>query len=202
VIAALLNRALGRALQRSTRARELCAALEGRRLEVTVDGMGVAFAATAANGGLEVGSAHGAPADVTLRGSPTALLAMAFGDARAVVARGHASLAGDEALAQQFQELARLLKPDLEDSLGAVAGRIPAHLAADGLRAFAGWTRAAGESLARNGADYLAHESRDLVPRAEAEQYLGGVEGLRARVAVAERRLDALATRLEALPPA
>jgi ubiquinone biosynthesis protein UbiJ len=200
VIAGLVNRALARALERSTRAQELCAALEGRRLAVTVEGMGAAFEITAAGGRVEVGHAGDAPADVTLRGSPTALLSMAFGDARTVVERGQASLAGDEALAQQFQELARFLKPDLEDSLGGFVGRIPAHLAADALRAFTGWTRAAGESLTRNGADYLAHETRDLVPRAEAEQYLGGVEELSARVATAERRLAGLAARLESPP--
>ena len=68
--------------------------------------------------------------------------------------------------------------------------------------ALAGWSRAAGDSLARNAADYLAHESRDLVPRAEAEGYLAGVEALRAQAAAAEARLARLTERVEALAPA
>lgn len=188
-------------LTRSTRARELCAALDGRRLRIVVSGWPTGIDVAAAGGRLEAGPAAGAVADVTLRGSPAALLAMALGDARAVVERGGASLDGDEQLAQQFQELARLLRPDLENALGSVVGRMPAHLAVRTLRSLVDWGRAAGESLSRNAAEYLAHESRDLVPRAEAEQYLGGVEQLRARVSDAERRIALLASRLDGLAP-
>lgn len=210
MIAAQLNRLLARGLERSTRARELCAVLDGRRLRIIVSGWPTGIDVAAAGGRLEAGpvadagdagAGAGASPDVTLRGSPAALLAMAFGDARAVVERGGASLAGDEQLAQQFQELARLLRPDLEQALGSVVGRMPAHLAARTLRSLLDWGRAAAESLSRNAAEYLAHESRDLVPRAEAEQYLGGVEQLRARVNEAERRIAQLASRLDGLAP-
>ena len=67
------------------------------------------------------------------------------------------------------------------------------------LALFATWGRAARESVARNAADYLAHESRDLVPRAEAEGYFSGVEALRSAVMRAEARLAQLAERLAAL---
>lgn len=201
MIASALNRMLARGLERSPRARELCAALEGRRLKLIVSGMIAEIDVGVAGGKLEVGSADGTSADVTLRGSPVALLAMALGDARAVVERGGASLDGDESLAQRFQELARLLRPDFEHTLGGLVGRMPAHFAARTLRSLGLWGRAAGESLTRNAADYLAHESRDLVPRAEAELYLGGVEQLRARVTDAERRIAQLAARVDALAP-
>jgi ubiquinone biosynthesis protein UbiJ len=201
VIAAMLNRVLARGLERSPRARELCAGLEGRRLRILISGWPAGIEVGAVDGRLEVGRARSAEADVTLRGSPAALLEMARGDARAVVERGSAGLDGDEQLAERFQELARLVRPDLEQELGRVAGRMPAHFAARTLRSLGRWGRAAGASLARNAADYLAHESRDLVPRAEAEQYLGGVEQLRGRVADAERRMAQLAARLDALAP-
>ena len=201
MIAATLNRLLARGLERSPRARELCVALEGRRLRIVVTGLPAEIGVSAAGGRLEVAPAGGTPADVTLRGSPAALVAMALGDARAVVERGHASLEGDEPLAERFQELARLLRPDLEQALGRWIGRMPAHFAARTLRSLGRWGRAAGASLTRNTADYLAHESRDLVPRAEAELYLGGVEQLRARVTDAERRIAQLAARVDALAP-
>src|SRR4029077_3483031 len=130
--------------------------LDGRRLRIIVSGWPTGIDVAAAGGRLEAGPAAdaghvgadagagaGASPDVTLRGSAAALLAMAFGDARAVVERGGASLAGDEQLAQQFQELARLLRPDLEQALGSVVGRMPAHLAARTLRSLLDWGRAA-----------------------------------------------------------
>ena len=103
-----------------------------------------------------------------------------------------------ERLAEQFQELARFLRPDLEAAVGRIVGRMPAHLAARGVELLAAWGRAARESVTRNTADYLAYESRDLVPRAEAEGLFSGIESLRSEVARAEARLARLSERLAA----
>ena len=202
---AQINGYLTRALERSPRARELCLALEGRRIRFDIAGFPAPLALTATGGALHFAPASAgadAPADVTVTGSPLALLALARGDTDAAFGQSGAGMSGDEAIARQFQELARLLRPDPEAAAGALIGRIPAHLATRALGAAANWGRAAGASLARNGADYLAHESRDLVPRAEAEQFLGGVEALRAQLNAAETRLTGLAERLERLAPA
>jgi len=194
---ALLSRFLDRALEASPRARELCAALEGRRLRLDITGLPVAPLVTARAGGLVLGRGdEAAGADVTLRGGPLALWSLAGGDIEGAVARGVVSISGDEGIARQFQELGGLLRPDLEALLGPLLGRIPAHLAARMAGAFGGWSRAARESLLRTAADYLAHESRDLVPRAEAEGFLGGVEALRAQLARAEARTAQLGTAL------
>jgi ubiquinone biosynthesis protein UbiJ len=200
---AQINGYLARALERSPRARELCLALDGRRIRFEIDGFPAPLALTATGGALHfAGAGAEAAADVTVTASPLALLALARGDSEAVFRNSGAGMSGDEEIARQFQELARLLRPDPEAAAGALIGRIPAHLATRALGAAAEWGRAAGASLARNGADYLAHESRDLVPRAEAEQFLGGVEALRAQLAASETRLARLCDRLERVAPA
>ncbi|MBS0388590.1 MAG: SCP2 sterol-binding domain-containing protein [Proteobacteria bacterium] len=196
-----VNGYLARALADSPRARELCAALEGRRIELHVTGFPGPLCLAAADGALQYSAAAGAPADVTVAGGPLALLALARGDTDAALAQGTIAVTGDEDLMRQFQALARLLRPDPEALAGGVIGRIPAHLAARALGALNDWGRAAGESFARNAADYLAHESRDLVPRAEAENHIAGIEALRAQAAAAEARLARLAERLDALAP-
>ena len=200
MFAAQINGYLARALEDSPRARELCVALEGRRIEVNITGFPGPLLLAATGGALHY-SASGTtvPTDVTVSGSPLALLALARGDTDAALAQGNVAISGDEDLMRQFQELARLLRPDTEAAAGRVIGRIPAHLAARALGAVADWGRAAGESLTRNAADYFAHESRDLVPRAEAEGYLAGVETLRAQTAAAESRATRLTERLDAL---
>ena len=48
------------------------------------------------------------------------------------------------------------------------------------------------------GAEYFAHERGDLVPRAEAEVFLEGVDRLREDVDRAAARVDALVARLDA----
>jgi ubiquinone biosynthesis protein UbiJ len=205
MLVAQLNAYLARALQRSPRATALCHALDGRRLRLEIEGLPGALGVTVSHGTLraaQLPSAAGAldeVADVTVRGTALGLLALAGDDASGAVMGGRAQLEGEEALAQQFQELARLLRPDIEAAMGQVVGRMPAHLTIRALRLFAGWSRAAGESMARNAADYLAHESGDLVPRAEAESYFCGVEALRSSVTQAEARVARLAERLALL---
>jgi ubiquinone biosynthesis protein UbiJ len=44
----------------------------------------------------------------------------------------------------------------------------------------------------RNVAEYLGHERRDLIPRAEAEQFLQGVDSLREDVDRLAARIDLL----------
>jgi ubiquinone biosynthesis protein UbiJ len=60
----------------------------------------------------------------------------------------------------------------------------------------AGFGRRFAETGIRNTAEYLAHERRDLVPRAEAEDHYRNVEKLRADL----DRLDARARLLEDEP--
>ena len=108
--------------------------------------------------------------------------------------RGDVRIEGDAELAQKFRELALLLRPDLEEELSLVLGDVPAHQIGRFARAAFGWARKAATTTVRNAAEYLGHERRDLVPRAEAEQFLHGVDTLR-------EDLDRLAARIELLRP-
>ncbi|MGC2462443.1 MAG: hypothetical protein WA446_15950, partial [Steroidobacteraceae bacterium] len=62
-------------------------------------------------------------------------------------------------------------------------------------RAAVDWTRAAAWTSLRNVAEYLAHESGDLVSRPEAEHFLRGVERLREQLARIEARLQLMERR-------
>jgi ubiquinone biosynthesis accessory factor UbiJ len=109
-----------------------------------------------------------------------------------VVQRGDVRIEGDAELAEKFRELASLLKPDLEDELSLVLGDVPAHQIGRFARAAAAWSRKAAATSVRNAAEYLGHESRDVVPRSEAEHFFRGVDSLREDV-------DRLAARIEHL---
>ncbi len=100
-------------------------------------------------------------------------------------------------MAQKFNELLRLLRPDPEEELSLLVGDAPAHHLGRMARA----TLEFGERVARttvsNVAEYLAHERRDLVPEAEGRQLLDGIDTLRDDVDRFEARLGRLAQRLE-----
>ena len=203
VLERLLDRAVASALADSPRAAELIEALRGRRLGIQVSGTPwraliestgrtlklLRPAATGATSNAD------ADADATIVGAPLSLLALTGDDPQAVIHRGDARIEGDPEIAQQFRELGLLLRPDLEAGMARLLGRSGAHLAMRGLRAAADWTRTAAWTQVRNTAEYLAHESGDLVSRPEAEHFLRGVEQLREQLDRIEARLQILETR-------
>lgn len=176
----------------SPRARELLAALDGRSLHVKVKFTPWTGSATARAGRLVVAKHAEGKADVTVSGTPLALAALARQNPVDVIRRGDVRLDGDGEAGEKFQELLALLRPDLEGELARLIGDVPAH----GLAALAGRVLGHGRSVARtqarNVGEYLAHESRDLVPRAEAAAFLQGVDALREQVDRVAARVGAL----------
>ena len=194
VIERLLDRAVARALADSPRATALIEALRGRRLAIQISG--TPWRAVIESTGRTLKLRRAGPADASIVGAPLSLLALTGADPQAVIHRGDARIEGDGEIAQQFQELGLLLRPDLEAGMAQLLGRSGAHIAMRGLRAAAGWTRAAAWTQVRNTAEYLAHESGDLVSRPESEHYLRGVDQLREQLDRIDARLQIMETRL------
>jgi ubiquinone biosynthesis accessory factor UbiJ len=189
IIANLVNRGL----PRSPRAQQLLAQLEGRSLAIEVGEL--ARFHVASNGATLQITTGERPADATLAGGPLSLLALAGDAPESVMQRGAVTISGDAQLAQQFRELAQLLRPDLEEELSSVLGDVPAHQLGRLARLGAGWTRKAAATTLTNLAEYLGHERQDLVPRNEGEQFLRGVDGVREDLERLEARLEIFARR-------
>ncbi|HUG72089.1 MAG TPA: hypothetical protein VMK82_01580 [Steroidobacteraceae bacterium] len=194
----------------SPRARELLALLDGRRMRIVARHTPWELSLLAQEGRLRVlrgdaGSANAASdagrttaADATLTGTPFGLLGLLREDPAAVIRRGDVTLAGDGEIGARFQELAMLLRPDLEAALAGVVGDIPAWGVGSLLRKALAFGRASVATQATNVGEYLAHERRLLVPRAEARQFIEEVDALREqtdRLAARVAQLEARVTR-------
>jgi ubiquinone biosynthesis accessory factor UbiJ len=195
-----LEQLLNRGLPRSPRARQLCAELQGRSLRIEVREL-LQLTLSSTGSTLQVsaaGATASAPPDATLSGGPLSLLSLLREDAQATVQRGAVMITGDAQIAQQFAQLARLLRPDLEEELSLVVGDVAAHQ----LGRLARLGRQLGARAAATGldnlAEFLGHERADLVPRHEGEQFLRGVDALREGVDRAQARLELLARRRSA----
>jgi ubiquinone biosynthesis accessory factor UbiJ len=189
---------LNRGLPDSPRARELTAQLAGRRLAIDIRGIarvlveskGDSLSLTHERGGAAE------PADAEVHGGPIALMALGGAqDVQAAIRRGEISIEGDTDLAERYRELALLLRPDIEEEMSRLIGDAPAHRLGQLAKMALDWGRRVADTGVRNTAEYLAHERGDLVPRAEADQFLRGVDTLRealdrleARVSLLERR--------------
>lgn len=195
----LLNRNLGQ----SPRARERCAALKGRRLRIVVHDLGLRIGfeslgdtlriSRQAKGDLQAeGEFH-----AEVAGSPINLLALAGPQPERLLKSGAVQVSGEVELLQQYRDLALLLRPDLEEELARLIGDSPAHRLAGLARAALAFGRRSADTAVRNTAEYFAHETGDLVPRAEAEAFLAEVDTLREDADRAAARLDALLAQLE-----
>jgi len=172
---------LNRNLPRSPRAQALCAALSGKRVRVEARGLAWVLIIESMNTSVKLtkGDDGEPPADAEISGTLLNLAALAGSHPEEVIQRGDVNISGDAEIAQQFRELAMLLKPDVEEELSRIIGDTPAHQALRFVRMATGFGRRAAATGVRNVAEYLAHERRDLVPRAEADDFYRGVERLR-----------------------
>jgi ubiquinone biosynthesis accessory factor UbiJ len=177
----------------SPRARTLLEQLEGRRMQIVARFTPWQLNVHADGGALRVSRQAANEPDARVSGTPLALLSLLRDDPVEVIRRGDVVMEGDAELANRFQELLQLLRPDLEAGLARVVGDIPAYGAGSLLRKALNYGRSSLRTGSMNVGEYLAHEKRVLVPRAEAAQYLQEVDSLReqtdrlaARVAVLE----------------
>lgn len=187
-----LQAAIDREVDGSPRALELLQMLDGRslRIEARYTPWGVTLRATP--GRLTLDRSAAGHADARLSGTPLSLLALAREMPADVIRRGDVTITGDGAVAERFQELLQLLRPDLEETLSQLIGDVPAHGLGSLLRRSMGFGRDSARTVARNVGEYLTHERRELVPRAEAQAHLDEVDELRERVDRLAARVDAL----------
>lgn len=188
---------LNRNLPRSPRALELCEALKGKTVRIDAQPLGWTLLIEALGTSVRLTkNADEREPDARIAGGLMSLAQLAGPEPEEVIRRGDVSIRGDAEVAQKFRELAMLLKPDVEEELSRLIGDTPAHQALRFAKMAAGFGRRFAETGVRNAAEYLAHERRDLVPRAEAEDHYRNVERLRADL----DRLDARTRLLEEEP--
>jgi ubiquinone biosynthesis protein UbiJ len=194
MLLASIEKLLNRSLPRSPRAQALAVALAGRSLTVEMTGAGKLVVSSTGER-IRIAPDTGAAADASVSAGPFTLLALAGGQSRSLP-QTDAAISGDGEVAQKFSELLGLLRPDPEEELAQLLGDAPAHHLGRLARAAAGFAQRAARTGLTNVAEYLAHERRDLVPKAEGRQLLDGVDALRDDVDRLEARLEHLAQRL------
>jgi ubiquinone biosynthesis protein UbiJ len=185
---------LNRQVCASPRAMALVADLRGRHLAVQVSHTPWQWTLASDGAALRLSRESASLADATIRGTALSLAALAASrEPTAAIRRGDVTIEGDAEIANRFRELGALLHPDVEEELSRLVGDVPAHNLGLAARAAAGWLRTSLRTTAANAAEYLAHERRDLVPRAEADGFLRDVDRLREDVDRLAARIDALA---------
>ena len=196
MITEILENMLNRNLAVSPAARELCAALRGRRLAIYAESVGYDVAVESVGDSLKLMRPAPDESAAQVRGTPLSLLALAGAEPGNVIRRGAVRIDGDAEVAQQYQKLLQLLRPDFVEELSRLIGDAPAHRVSGLAQAAASYGRQVAATALQNTVDYLAHEKGALVPRAEAEALFRDIKQLRDDAA----RLASRLTQLESPP--
>ena len=105
---------------------------------------------------------------------------------------GSVEIAGDADLARRLERIATRFSPDFDEAFARLFGDVAGFQIARALRSGFAAVRTSSRAFARDAADYLSEESRDLVAKPEVENFLDDVDALRERA----DRLDARVRRL------
>lgn len=198
-ILAVLGRALEAALNRlvglDPQTRSELSALHGRALTVDFKGAAPSLRLVVDGDRLRVGPAFAGESALRIAAMPSALLSLALARGReASPTPGRVEIAGDAELARRLERIASRFAPDFDEAFARAFGDVLGVQLARGLRGALAWSRRSAQGLARDTAEFLTEEGRDLVARAELDRFLDDVDALRERT----DRLDARVRRLDA----
>ncbi len=182
-----LEEMLNRRIAGSSRARAMLDGLSGRSMELRFAATPLRVRMAAAPGALTIRPAGEEAADAVIEGTPLSFLRLATGDAAKSIRAGGMDVRGDAEIAEGFRKLLEAARPDFEEELSRFTGDVAAHYLAGFAREAADFGKRAGDTFARNAAEYLTEESRDVPVRLEVEEFLEDVDRLREAV----DRLDA-----------
>jgi ubiquinone biosynthesis protein UbiJ len=197
-----LELALDRALELDPQMRSQLGAIEGRRIGLELRGTGLALAIEARDGRLRVGPHWAQTTGLNVRAAPASLIAFALRRDDDALPPGKVEISGDADLARRLEKLFRGYRPDIEEAFARTFGDVIGVPLARAIATAFAWSRDFALALARDTAEYLREESRDLVAPAEMEQFLDGVDTLRERSDRLDARVRTLAARAASRNPA
>ncbi len=181
-----LETALNRALALDPDTRDALRPLDGRRVALALEAPALALQISVAGQCLRVGPVQDSEEpDLAIRSTLGGLLSQLPGllggaarrDSPAPV--GRVRVSGDAELARRLQTLAERFDPDWQQPFTAVFGEIIGVQVANAARTGLRQLREVGGNLARNTAEFVTEESRDVVGRAELNAFHDDVDALR-----------------------
>jgi ubiquinone biosynthesis protein UbiJ len=191
ILAAMLESAINRLLDLDEDTPARLERLEGRMLQLDIEGVGITLFFAFNGRQVEVGTNSAYAPDTVISGSPVALFAMAVPDeiGNWGTAESRVSITGDANLARDLERLFSRLDPNWEGRLSRIFGDVWGHQVAAGLRAGAEQAKDNAESAREMISEYVAQNKGPVIRREELEEFSAAVEDTRESVERLEARI-------------
>lgn len=191
-----LELALNRTLALDPASQAALRRLAGRRVQLQLEAPPLAMELLVEDDGrLRVGPADGGEPDLQLRATLGAVLGQILPGARGATPVGRLRISGDAELAQALQRLAKQFDPDIEAAFAGVFGDVLGVQIAKALREGLRRGRDEAGRFARDAAEYLVEERRDVVGKPEQDAHFDAVDALRDDVERLAARVERLRRR-------
>lgn len=196
-VAALLNRGI----HSRREAAELCEELVGRTLVIHIEGLPTgpwAIRMAASYDGVAVAVANDEAinaADAVITGTPLELRHLMFANDEASIRSGRVSIDGDLEIAEKFQNLLLVARPDLEERLAAWFGEPAAFQLTNLIHDLRDWALDSTDELALRTGEYLQDDARHVPTSEEVNEFCAAVDDVTNDVDRLEARIEQAANR-------
>jgi ubiquinone biosynthesis protein UbiJ len=188
-----LETALNRSLALDPDTRDALKSLDGRTITLAVEAPALALQISVAGDRLQVGPVVADEPDLAVRSTLGGLLGqLPFLRKDNAAPVGRVRVSGDAELARRLQTLAGRFDPDWQQPFAAVFGDLIGVQIANGVRRALEQLRDLSGSLARNAAEFVTEESRDVVGREELNAFHDDVDAIRDDVERLQARVERL----------
>jgi len=192
----LIARVINRLLELDSELAARLTPLQGQVLEVQFKGPDRSVYVSFEDARVSLSGLAATEAQVSIRGTPLALLAMAREENRQqALATREVEIIGDLGLAQQIQALLTELHLDWEELLSHYTGDVLAHQLGRAVQGLSSWGRQTRQTLEQDVSEYLRYEAGLLPAHAEVHAFLDGVDTLSADSERLQARLRHLLAR-------
>jgi ubiquinone biosynthesis protein UbiJ len=194
ILAAMLETAVNRLLDLDENAPARLERLDGRMLQLDIEGVGITLYFAFNGPHVEVGTRTEHDPDTVISGSPYALFSMAVPDEIGGWAApgSRVNIAGDANLARDLERLFSRLDPNWEGRLSRIFGDVWGHQVAAGLRAGAEQAKESAETAGEMIGEYLQREQGPLPRSEEISEFNRRVDDVREATDRLEDRIRAL----------
>ena len=181
ILAAMLESAINRLLDLDQDTPARLERLEGRMLQLDLEGVGITLFFAFNGMQVEVGTGSDYAPDTVISGSPVALFAMAVPDeiSNWGTPESRVSITGDANLARDLERLFSRLDPDWEGRLSRLFGDVWGHQVAAGLRAGVEQAKDNAENTREMISEYIQQNQGPVIRREEIEEFGAAVEDTR-----------------------
>ncbi len=165
------------------------ATLEGDVVEIDVLDTDIRLFILPSAKGVRLASKYEDKADVSIKGTPAALLGMITAEK---IGAGDVEIIGNVGLAHKLQSIMKKIDVDWEEYLSQFIGDIAAHKVGNLFRGMGQFAKASAKTIGLDISEYLRYEKEALLDKSELDEFNHAVDKIRNDVERLQKRVERL----------